>query len=94
MKKTPLKVFFQRVRSEDDFITNSWTVDTELEDYLVTEIKESIQMPIFSCAVWSGYVITENGEIVNIEGEWKDVTNKFEEFVTYIMNEDQERPDL
>ena len=100
MKKIPLKFFFQRVKSEegfdpeDDSIINCWVVDTELEDYFVNEVKESIQVPIFSCAVWFGYVVVEDDEIVNIEGEWRDVTNKFEEFVVHVMNEDQERPDL
>ena len=94
MKKIVFKAFFQRIQDKEENFTHCWIVDTELEDSLAEELKESIDEPIFSCAIWVGYVFVDGDGISHIEGEWKDATDKFYSMVMSLLNEDQDRPDL
>ena len=95
MKKVVFKAFFQRIQDKEENFIHCWIVDTELEDSLAEELKESINEPIFSCAIWIGYVFVDDDDnISHIEGEWKDVTDKFYSMVMNLLNEDQDRPDL
>ena len=94
MKKIVFKAFFQRIQDKEENFTHCWIVDTELEDSLAEELKESIDEPIFSCAIWVGYVFVDGDGISHIEGEWKDATDKFYSMVMSLLNEDPNRPDL
>ena len=47
MKKIVFKAFFQRIQDKEENFTHCWIVDTELEDSLAEELKESIDEPIF-----------------------------------------------
>jgi hypothetical protein len=57
-------------------------------------VRESISLPIFSTAVWKGFINVESGVIEHIEGEWRDVTGKFDEFIDDVLNSEEERPDV
>lgn len=95
MKRVTFKAFFQRIQDKEENFIHCWIIDTELEDFLTEELKESINEPVFSCAIWVGYVfIDADNELSHIEGDWKDVTDKFNTMVYNLLNEDSNRPDL
>lgn len=95
MTQLPIRLFYMRILTGDEcFALWETTKDCEVPLHLMEQVRESISLPLFSTAVWKGFVTVENGEIVHIEGDWKDITGKFDEFVDDMLTSEEERPDV
>lgn len=95
MKQLPIRLFYMRILTGDEcFALWETTKDCEVPLHLIEQVRESISLPLFSTAIWKGVVTVENDEIVHIEGDWKDITNKFDEFVDDMLTSEEERPDV
>lgn len=95
MTQLPVRLFYMRILTGDEcFALWETEKDCEVPLRVMEEVRESISLPLFSTAVWKGFVVMDGEEIVNIEGEWKDITGKFDEFIDNVLNSEEERPDV
>ncbi len=93
MQTLAIRLFYMRILTGDEcFALWETTKDCEVPLHLMEQVRESISLPLFSTAIWKGVVTVENGELVHIEGDWKDITNKFDEFVDDMLTSEEERP--
>ena len=94
MQTLAIRLFYMRILTGDECFFALWetTKDCEVPLHLMEQVRESISLPLFSTAIWKGAVTVENDEIVHIEGNWKDITNKFDEFVDDMLTSEEERP--
>jgi len=95
MTQLPIRLFYMRILTGDEcFALWETEKDCKVPFHLIEQVRESISLPIFSTAVWKGFINVESGVIEHIEGEWRDATGKFDEFIDNVLNSEEERPDV